>query len=723
MLDINFKKLAKWYFKERSLKFCPWIKKGVYKRGLNGYKYAIQKHMQKQIKRNCVMMLLTNLAKPEWVSVNCAHRIIGDIMCIIPKNVNLTTNISVKRDLVVFKHPCVSISGKCYFFSWGFLNDISLTRNKRLRMSKSLLVDMEHLIRVANIKFPPFHSFFNLIIYCKISRKWVTQDITDPQKGLHIVMLSGSEYRQHGNVFECGQSIFIVNVYVCDGKKDCHGDTAFDEMECICETSLVSLRKCKHFVSKDRIKSCSLFYLTLKDETCLLYGLVKVNSSLTTTNHQFICKSKNIITLTVENNLITDCSHNADFENQRVLKHDKNVICQDNSQLPYKAGYKECYSITEICIYRLNKLLIPCRTGEHVANCRLIQCNMKFKCPGFYCIPWTYVCDGKWDCPGGYDDVKELKCGMNRNCSNMFKCTNSQKCIHVGDVCDGLIDCPMGDDEYMCSLTISPCPSSCVCVGLAIMCYNVNCTGYQKSVSPFNAVFLSYCDHNFLHFLLKILEFPTFISLKNNNLMSVCKMLPGLSKTLTIDVSFNLVEHVDPDCFRNGFWLISIKLNNNIISIFQRIVIFTLKNLQFLDLSNNFISTSFSDFDLLAPYLHVVLIKKNRLSSISSKFFYNLNIKTLVTDNYFICCKTPLESMCSSVKHWSESCEHLLLQRAITASTLFFVSNICKCLNSIFPQAVTCEAQGGARFFSMCSNFSKFNRFDLGNIPFNYGHI
>ena len=678
------KAAERWYSKERLLKFCPWIRKGVYKHALNSYKYAIQKHMQAQIKSKCAMMLLTNLAEPEWVSVNCAQRIIGDIMCIIPHNNNSTTNISVKRDLVVFKHQCVPISGKCYFFSWGFLNDISVIRKRKLEISKSVLGDMEHLIRVTNTEFPPFHSFSNLITYCKISRKWVSQNITEPQKGLHIVIHSGSEYRQHGNVFDCGQSIFIAYVYICDGKKDCPGDTAFDEMECICETSLVLLRKCKHFVSKERIKRCSLLYLTLKNGTCLLYGLVKVNSSLATTNHQFICKSKNVNTLVVENGLMTDCSHNMDFENQKFIEYD-NFVCQENGQLPCKAGYKECYSIKDICIYRLNKndLLIPCRTGEHVANCRLIQCNMKFKCPGFYCIPWSYACDGKWDCPGGYDETKKLECGMNRNCSYMFKCTNSQKCIHAGDVCDGLIDCPMGDDESMCSLAGSPCLSSCVCIGLAIMCYNVSSTDYQKSVPPFNAIFLSYCDLNFLHLFLKHLKFPTFISLRNNNLMSVCKMLPDLSKTLTLNVSFNLVEFVDPDCFRNGFKLISINLNNNKISIFQTVVIFQLKHLYFLDLSNNLISILFSDYYLFILYLDVVSIEKNRLSSISSRFFDNLNIKTLVTDNYFICCKTPSVSMCTSVKHWSETCKHLLLQRAITVSAL------CYSLFLIFANAFT----------------------------------
>ena len=152
-------------------------------------------------------------------------------------------------------------------------------------------------------------------------------------------------------------------------------------------------------------------------------------------------------------------------------------------------------------------------------------------------------------------------------------------------------------------------------------------------------------------------------------------MLPGLSKTLTIDLGFNLVKYVNPDCFRNGFQLISIKLNNNIISMFQRMVIFQLKNLHYLDLNNNFISELFLDYHLLVPDLEIVSIKNNRLSTISTRFFDDLNVKVIVTDNYFICCNSPSKSMCTSVNLWFESCKHLLLQSSI---------RVCAFCNSLF---------------------------------------
>ena len=476
------------------------------------------------------------------------------------------------------------------------------------------------------------------------------------------------------------KGIFIAYIYICDGKKDCPGDIAFDEITCICENSLVLSSKCKYIVSNEGIKRCSPFFLTLKDGTCILYGLVKINNTLEAPKLKFPCISDNIH---VKNYLTTDCSPNRDNEKKPILEYNSNSICQENGQLPCRGQDNKCYNITEMCIYRLNKnnLLNPCRTGEHVANCSLIQCNMNFKCPGFYCIPWSYVCDGKWDCPGGYDEGRNLKCGINRNCRNMFKCRNSQKCIHVGDVCNGLQDCHTGDDEYMCSLTGFLCPSLCVCIGLAISCKNASYAYYTVSIPSYNAVFLNYCDLTFLEPLLRILKSPTFLSIRYNNLNSVCKILPDLSKTLTIDLGSNLVEYVNPDCFRNGFQLISIKLDNNIISVFQRVVIFQFKKLLYLNLNNNFISTLFSDYHLLGPVLKLLSIKNNRLSTISPRFFDHLNIKIIVTDNYFICCKTPFKSICTSVKLWFESCKHLLLQRSITVcgfcySLFLIISNI-----------------------------------------------
>ena len=49
----------------------------------------------------------------------------------------------------------------------------------------------------------------------------------------------------------------------------------------------------------------------------------------------------------------------------------------------------------------------------------------------------------------GDDELSFYTCGMNRPCSNLFKCKSLQICIHTGDVCDNEKYCPLGNDEIL----------------------------------------------------------------------------------------------------------------------------------------------------------------------------------------------------------------------------------------------------------------------------------
>ena len=129
-------------------------------------------------------------------------------MCMIPRNVNINTKISLHGDLVIFEKQCIIITVKCYLFSWGFPNDRSLSGHVKLKISKFTLVAMELLVTATKAEFPPLHSFLNVITYCKISRKWISQNITGQHKGLHILTLPGLQYIRYGNVFECGEGHF-----------------------------------------------------------------------------------------------------------------------------------------------------------------------------------------------------------------------------------------------------------------------------------------------------------------------------------------------------------------------------------------------------------------------------------------------------------------------------------------------------------------------------------
>ncbi len=96
---------------------------------------------------------------------------------------------------------------------------------------------------------------------------------------------------------------------------------------------------------------------------------------------------------------------------------------------------------------------------ECLVYCDDHVCDDKFfKCPGFYCVPWRFVCNGGWECPGGTD---ENSC-VQEACPGMFKCKNSSVCISYQNLCDLVPDCWFGEDEYFCpkgDQVLQPCPS------------------------------------------------------------------------------------------------------------------------------------------------------------------------------------------------------------------------------------------------------------------------
>ena len=108
------------------------------------------------------------------------------------------------------------------------------------------------------------------------------------------------------------------------------------------------------------------------------------------------------------NDLVVDCRSEAEDEFLliNILRLGLYLKCPQPYQVPCQKGNSRCYNISEICTFRLNGLNIlkSCRTGEHLQSCATFECNMMLKCPMYYCIPWSYVCDGKWDCPEEYDE-------------------------------------------------------------------------------------------------------------------------------------------------------------------------------------------------------------------------------------------------------------------------------------------------------------------------------
>ncbi len=109
------------------------------------------------------------------------------------------------------------------------------------------------------------------------------------------------------------------------------------------------------------------------------------------------------------------------------------------------------------------------------------DCPHHYKCHSYYCVPYKYTCDSKYDCPLGDD---ENNCA-NRTCPGLFKCKGLLhgliQCIHYVNVEDDIIDCKDGDDEIFTGL--SACPMSCNCLMNSLKRPGHDCLSEQSSSS------------------------------------------------------------------------------------------------------------------------------------------------------------------------------------------------------------------------------------------------
>ncbi len=115
-------------------------------------------------------------------------------------------------------------------------------------------------------------------------------------------------------------------------------------------------------------------------------------------------------------------------------------------------------------------------------DCAEVECGDNFfKCPGFYCVPWRYVCDMNWDCPGGTDETSCDRSVDQTSCPGQFSCVNSIICIATEDICNAYNDCPRGDDEMFCQPEIPDCIPTCLCI-----LYSISCIAPFLKTTPLN---------------------------------------------------------------------------------------------------------------------------------------------------------------------------------------------------------------------------------------------
>ncbi|CAG2104371.1 unnamed protein product [Medioppia subpectinata] len=283
---------------------------------------------------------------------------------------------------------------------------------------------------------------------------------------------------------------------------------------------------------------------------------------------------------------------------------------------------------------------IGCRDVSHLRDCESYQCPADYvKCTDSYCIPPRYICNGKWDCVGGSDEV-----GCARYmCPGQYKCANESSCVLLHQLCDGIRHCPLGDDEWFCELT---CPDNCTCIGLYVDCRNANLTRLPIEFIPKETrkleltnnglgPSLAYADFSFFGDLgelilqsngLEVIKSRKFLQLTNLYKLDLrFNNIKVLESAAFADLRFNNIKVLESAAFAGLKRVTNLLLeeNPNLSAIEPRAFV-GLTSLRHLNISNINVEVLEENVFLQMSSLQTLIFTRNRVRIIKKGAFNEL---------------------------------------------------------------------------------------------------
>ena len=637
-----------------------------------------------------------------WMSVNCSQEFKNvTIICEQPwYNVSKEHRIfkfrdfMVKNDTVATTLQNQSLIVPNFFCKLGWLYIMGKCVNIRMTTSKHKAGDTDHCVIIRN-KMDHNNLTFNMYvneidpsnIYYYI---WNKLRRYLPVINVDICTSSPLYLNDTSGVYQCEDTNFILQHYVCDGHNDCQDKS--DEEHCKHVCNLEDTFSCYRNCSRPECQ-CHDMYFQCARSGCVPMSricdgiddcedasdesfCVHVSREITRNVHLkppslFTCKSGLEIESSLLNDTIPDCPDFGDDEslssvyNELDIRNNRSIMIQCNPDHPKR------FPLHMICVLIWEKagMISGCRNGAHLTNCRNHSCPDQFKCQHTYCIPIHMICDGIKDCPDGKDE---------QNCqhtiyNNLLKCRGSQESyIHLKKMNDGVVDCPdnhYDDDEAMNG--IKHCPHECKCIGFAVICSSPLKTftrvSFAKSLivsgitDPVNVDFKPFT--NLLHLDISnnaIKQFSSrvfypLITLTNFSLANISlndiptDMLVKMKHLHKLDLRHNNISLIPFNSFGGLSYLQDLVLSNNYLYKIMVCGFIGLYDLLYLNLSHNSLSIIDHGSICGVDNLKILDISHNHIYTVVNNVFNAINLQQLTSSVNGLCCYVKSRVACQPI--------------------------------------------------------------------------
>ena len=194
----------------------------------------------------CFLLLLSNLAEPDWISGSCKTKILHVIICATaPNNTNNSFIENNLKDKTKYCSPMyMMFEKKCISFKW--LPTISLEKlqcgnEKNVISVHKMTVLIKSILKAvlySDIQFLFCLSSKQILMYehkryLNTYQQRVTVEV-QRNEGFYTFIENKNTTSPSGRLFQCNIGNYILHSQVCNGIRDCHNGGK-DEKFCICD--------------------------------------------------------------------------------------------------------------------------------------------------------------------------------------------------------------------------------------------------------------------------------------------------------------------------------------------------------------------------------------------------------------------------------------------------------------------------------------------------------